>query len=390
MTEPKSQMNDREQDEPFAPPHGAPTVHSQYVKPTNFRELETELSNISERLAVFDTNLRASAESEKDFCTFVQTFTNSMDTFILQHIEEDRKLTRLIAEDTQRAQDAKREYDTLASRFDDDVRPPNPTKIREFLSTMSTYIGIVLSLIFMAPLHAVWSTIIKLLTSLGLVSRTAEVRNRRDGRGTPEATRRQIKSPRQERRPHAQFRQQRNDLQRRTTQSQPSSQRLPRRLRDGKHKLSPKSASSERRSLRTRTKTASTTSTGRNEGISSAANINEALNIRRQRNASNKDEKEVFVDARDKNETPDVSLRHLSNQEIGDDMDSYVDDNDSSRPCWAVPNGESGTFRDDSTFPSADFWNISTDDIRLEMLKDSASQGGPSTGHLSNRQPSST
>lgn len=386
MIEPKLHMSQRKPDEPFAPPRGVPTVNSQYVKPANFRELETELSNISERLVVFDANLRAAAESEKDFCTFVQTFTSSMDTFILQHIEEDRKLTRLIAEDTRRAHEAKREYDALASRFDDDVRPPNPTKIREILSTMSTYIGIVLSLVFMAPLHAVWSAIVTTLTSLGLVRLPVAVAKRRDEREMPDAARR-IKSPRQERRTHVHSRQQRDDL-KRATQSQPSTQGLSRRLRESKTMLSTKSASSERQQGRTRSRTASTSSTGRHERISSTGNVEDALSVQRRLNTSEKEERDVFVDAREENETPEVSLRHFSNQEVGDEVDSFIDDIDSGRPCWAVPNGESNTFRDDSTFPSSEFWNISADDIRLEMLKESASQGGPLTGEPSTNEPS--
>lgn len=334
------------------------------------RQLETDLLNVSERLAKFESNLQAAAESEKEFCTFVQTFTNSMDSSILKHIEEDRRLTRLIAEDTRRTQEAKDEYDALASRFDNDMRAPSPTKIREFLRTVSVYIGIVLSLVFMAPLHAIWFVISKVLAGLGLITRPVFVARKRKANEKAEASRRKAtKRDGSRRSPHRQGHKNGDAA---SPSSKSANKASP---GEQQHNESTSPSATASRAHRMRGRAGSSTKTATNAKHGSDAfehSSSEAGRHEDDVDAKLMTDLDEFVDALSAVESRSASNSQRTNQV--DDDDSDGDDGESVRPGWAIPTNSSGTFPEYSTFPSAEFWNISADDIKLEMLRDSVSR----------------
>lgn len=79
-------------------------------------QLESTIELINARLNKFENNLDTAIESETDFNNFVFKFTKSVDLFVMEHIEQDRRLTQLIDEDTVRTKKAKRQYDELLAQ----------------------------------------------------------------------------------------------------------------------------------------------------------------------------------------------------------------------------------------------------------------------------------
>lgn len=75
------------------------------------------LRELRERLARFDTDLKQAVESECEFHRCVLTFTTSVDSFIVNQMEQDRHLQRLVDDDTRRTRNARNEYEALASNF---------------------------------------------------------------------------------------------------------------------------------------------------------------------------------------------------------------------------------------------------------------------------------
>lgn len=178
---------DRSQPPPKSPLMQSPSLHRQRPITTaaaaaaitpqakqhqlrqNKQRVQAAIHHLHARLTRYERTLQRNRARTKQIYQSLDQFVTTFDAFIDEHLSEDHRLSRLVSADTRRTLDARNEYTVLASRFDDDVRPPR-TRVRDFLTRLSVYAGILLSLVFMAPLHAVCSLLVKLLVSFGVLA----------------------------------------------------------------------------------------------------------------------------------------------------------------------------------------------------------------------------
>lgn len=121
--------------------------------------LQSLLDLLSTRVNTFEHELHEAITAEHAFQHSLQTVSHALDAFVESHRQEDVQLSRLIAQDTQRSRETKEEYDALAARFDAAFRRTGSTRRRELLGTVWLYVGIVLSVVFMAPVHLIVSVV---------------------------------------------------------------------------------------------------------------------------------------------------------------------------------------------------------------------------------------
>lgn len=297
------------------------------MPPSTFSTAPPNMSieRLRTRIASFEKAIQSASQNEAQFNAHTQSLTNSLDAFIAKHLEEDRHLTRLIQHDTQRSRDVRDEYDVLASRFDETVRPPSPTRMRELLSTLSVYTGILVSVVFMAPLSAAWWLLEKVLARVGV-------------RQTP-----------------------------------PVDNELVRRRRD---RVS--SRSGNRAAVVRASRAGEVGEVWRNgkemEQSAAAKGVRSSV-----RHASSDDEvSEGWVDAQH---------AFVGSSDGKDDVQEACDHgerggggrkeakNKKQRPTWAQPGGSSDSMFNMASFPSDDFWNISEHDILLDYNRERDAEG---------------
>lgn len=344
--------------------------------------IEAGIEKLTARFSAFDADLDKAMLSEEGFYHSVDSFANSLDAFILHHVAEDHRLSRMVNEDSRLARKAKKDYDVLASRFDDDVRPRSPTRVRECVTTASVYCGIVVSLVLMAPLHAVWSVLSKVLRALHLLVHPASAQ-------PPRRT-----SPPSSSLPSS------SSLSPRVVHTAPRARGVKRGIEmptalSGAALLHGGAASPARHAAAA----AEPRDTDGKPTISAAATGAQATDKgdaprdaeRKEGRDSSDDEDDVFVDTVDRpmaaaDVDGQTDAQTDAQQKRKDGSGSRVDGRADgggklkgrARPGWAIPADESDAFKDDSHFPSGDFWRVSTDEIKLESLKNSASRMGVS------------
>lgn len=134
----------------------------------NIDEMDSALEMISHRIERLSARIQKTGKHQVEFGRCAQNCTNKLDASILKHVNTDQALAQLVEEDTRRTQEARKEYDVLSSLLNDGLRKSSGARMFEVLSGASIYVGIVISFVFMAPLHLIRTTGRKLLGRLGL------------------------------------------------------------------------------------------------------------------------------------------------------------------------------------------------------------------------------
>lgn len=156
------------------------------------QDMAIVLQELKGRVTDFEAKMESAILKEENFRNDIQCLTKSLDTFVARHLEEDRLLTDMVNRDTQRSLAAKEGYDELASQFDETKKGGSRTRIREFMGKVFVYVSIVIPFVLMAPLHAIFWLIGRLLKRLGfrkpapsdsVYARSAS--RKRDGRASP-------------------------------------------------------------------------------------------------------------------------------------------------------------------------------------------------------------
>lgn len=129
------------------------------------------LHTLSARVAAFSRSLDSLSRSERVFRASVDSVSRSLHGFAAAHARSDAHLARLVAADTRRARDAADEYDALAARFEDALRPHAASKRRQWARTAAFYAGVLLSVVLMAPLHLLVSVAERVLRRMGYHTR---------------------------------------------------------------------------------------------------------------------------------------------------------------------------------------------------------------------------
>lgn len=134
----------------------------------NVDEMDSALEMIAQRLERLNARMLKTEKQQVEFGRCAQNCTNKLDASILRHMNTDQALGQLVEEDTRRTQEAQKEYDVLSNILSEGLHKSSGARMFEVLSGVSFYLGIVLSFVFMAPLHAVRTNGAKLLERFGL------------------------------------------------------------------------------------------------------------------------------------------------------------------------------------------------------------------------------
>lgn len=383
-------------------------------------QVQAALEMLSTRVDAFEHNLQQALEAERVFRVSLQTVSHALDAFVQTHVQEDELLTRLIEEDTQRSREAKEEYDVLAARFEDSLRPHASTRRRELLKTVSLYIGIVLSVVFMAPLHLILSLFEKLLfrmgyrrhddVNLGYAEATVRYRARQNWRRAANATRFSNTLRNRHRLRAADVQSERSSLSTGLPSTQGSSTHssshslgiLPDtdRQLQAMHLDIPGASPQEDTIWLAESLAKMSANTGRitRTGPAMGGGITDGAAATREEDGNGCGDlsgEEDFVDAKgdagkvegevgrkdagkgkgrngDRGNGKDAEKRKRNNAEKRDaekKRDARAKD-ESKRPDWARPfDDDYHSSPETARFPSADFWNISNDEIRIDLIK---------------------
>lgn len=374
--------------------------------------IQAALEMLSTRVDTFEHNLQQTFEAERVFRASLQTVSNALDAFVQTHVQEDELLTRLIEEDTQRSREAKERYDVLAARFEDSLRPHASTRRRELLKTVSLYIGIVLSVVFMAPLHLVLSLFEKLLfrmgyrrhddVNVGYAEATARYRARQNWRRAANATRFSNTLRNRRRLGAAELHPERSSLSTSLRSTQSSSTHssslslgvlpdIDRQLQ-AMHLDIPGASPQEDTVWLAESLAKMSADTGRNRRTSMSKDdgrIDGAEASVEENGIDSGDlagQEDGFVDAKagagkvdgqvgrkdvDNGKGKDAEKRKSNGATTrgGEKKSDRRAKDESKRPDWARPFDDDHSPPETAKFPSADFWNISNDEIRIDLIK---------------------
>lgn len=352
--------------------------------------IEAVFKRLSSRLTEFENNLNSVVKEEQQFRIAFKEQTDSLHALVQRYAREDENLRRLVEEDTQRSRDAQAEYEALERDFDEQVRPNSPTRIRKWLSTVWTNVWIVLSLVFMAPVHAIWVIVEKLLTETGLV-----------GRGNDSAHR-----------SYSTFSNREEDLmrvdneirrKRRNSKTEPSKygQVVTHWVQKDEPKLGSRRKKQSLDNIPTNPKdesivssnymgmhpiTTPPTSLLAQSSVQTPPTLISAVNRvddqilswSEPKGASQPNESDDdFVDAQGKTspvpQKPRTSMigeNNMEEEEISSpDVTEVTSDPGSQRPAWARIGESNQALPDIGQFPSGEFWDISDDEMRLELRR---------------------
>lgn len=377
--------------------------------------VQATIDALAARVDAFEEHLKQAMASEQTFRNNLQTVTRALDSFVENHRQADMNLTRMIQEDTQRSREAREEYDVLAARLNDSIRPHRSTRHFQVLKTVSLYISIVLSVVFMAPIHAVVWIFESLLNRLGYRKQvsayggdsvygdsSARQHVRQSGRRTPKAahssssTRDQIQS-------NAGCKAMEADSKSLASQKPPASSsgknsgvRAGARDENVIRKVPPDvtnvlSLADDLKKNGGVPGTAQETPDWTKGSVHGASLSQKGRpSVRQTENdSSSADSDDVFVDAsagkggEEIESQKDVETESDENASVDDnDSDGGAPEDESGRPDWARPEDSDQALPELSTFPSSEFWNISEDEIRLEFLKRDSGASSPNPGHV--------
>lgn len=321
------------------------TVHASADDSSHLQSL---LDLLSMRIDTFEQELHEAITAERTFRRSLQTVSHALDGFVESHRQEDMQLSQLIAEDTQRSRETKEEYDALAARFDAAFRGNGSTTRREIVATVWLYVGIVLSVVFIAPVHLIVSIVDGVVRRVGYGTEGynggrsgARERQRRRIRGRGEAAGKK------------------------------------RRGRDDDEKgrsgveVRDQGKGAEKYNGKDRTEEAATVKKEEEEG-------EEEEEVEEEQSGS--DEDDVFVDAvsgeeKDVKRRARVRKRGTRSRDTMSGTSASGTMENERRPDWARigdDDGESGVVEE---FPSNEFWNICDDDLRIESLRKEETEG---------------
>ena len=353
--------------------------------------IEAVVKRLSSRLTEFENNLNNVVKEEQEFRIAFKEQTDSLHALVQRYAREDENIRRLVEEDTQRSRDAQAEYEALQRDFDEQVRPNSPTRIRKWLSTVWTNVWIVLSLVFMAPVHAIWVIVEKLLTETGLVGHGNDsihrsystFSNRED---TPMRVDNEIRRKRralkaeplkdgqvvthwlQKDEPKLESRRKKLTLDNLSTT--PKDEASLSSSYTGMHTVtSPPTSLLPQSSIQETPPTLVSTVNRVDDQILPGSEPNETS----QPNESD----DVFVDAQgetspvpQKPRLPIAQQDHVEEEEISSpDVTEVTSDPGSQRPAWARVGESNQTLPDIAQFPSGEFWDISDDEMKLELRR---------------------
>lgn len=365
---------------------------------------------LATRVDTFERELQDAMASEQAFRNNLHTVTQALETFFENHREEDMRLTSMIQEDSQRSREAKEEYDILAARLDDSIRPNHSTKRVELVKTISLYISIVLSVVFMAPIHAIVWLFESLIYRLGY--RRMDEAYRPDNIYVDGSTRHRTRqhpgrigvSSQYPTSPQVVSRVSSPGVRQRSRpRPAPRETGVPRSSAVGvpTHDMETDGATGEMQAdipevrpgkdtVRTQLPTVETEasieineesdSTRGHDGERLEASIQDPV---LESESSSSDSEDVFLDAKGEAETPVVKKAEASS--VKGQVRKHSDENSgtrigaSGRPDWAEPFNSEETLPELSSFPSADFWNISEDDIRLDFVRHESDNHSPTS-----------
>lgn len=334
--------------------------------------LKVEIAKLAARVVSFEHKLETAVQSENEFLNNIRTLTGSLDSFVVRHLEDDHNLTRLIEEDTQRSREVKEEYDALASRFDDDVRPPSPTRVREFARTVSVYVGIVLSVVFMAPLSAVWWLLATLLAKMGYQRSTdvtpvySSANRSRRSRASSAPVSGLPRNLRMSRKKRGTSASNAHTVQTEFLEGETETLGEAKILKDGTSNLisGAKAAASPQEETDNASKMAYDTDIGETDSSKDSEDEKNAPQTEACSSKGSSEDDEVFVDAFG-------SAASIGNEKVknpaSQNQDGEKRASEPSRPGWALLSGSSETNADLATFPSSEFWDISDDEIKLDF-----------------------
>lgn len=338
--------------------------------PAEQRDLRLQIDALQNRLHSFEEALQSAIDAELQFRHEMTEALTSLHSSIAAQRSEDARLTDLVQQDTQRSREVMADYDNLASSFRENVRPPDPTRLRDACRT----IGIVLSFIFMAPIQAVLWLVSQFFTRLSfgvsltsLTTRFTSLSNSSTNSTFPSGAARRNASSRSSGRQR-----------RRASIASDNNMRATADLLPSSRQGMPPSVS---HSPGTRTLPSSVVndfvdlqankSVGTNAGTSldsddqvTTDTPHKGLGKEAQPTSSSSD---VFVDARAGDagwDSENTEQRTYANEGLSD-TESSVDMD--GRPAWALPLSSDNTLPDMGNFPSAEFWHISHDEMKLDF-----------------------
>lgn len=364
--------------------------------------VQAAIDILAARVDTFEHELQDAMASEHAFRKNLHTVTQALDSFFKNHRTEDMHLTALIQEDSQRSREANEEYDILAARLDDVIRPNRSTKRVELLRNISLYISIFLSVVFMAPIHAVVWLFESMLFRLGYRRMDDSYRsdnvygNVANGRRGEQNSRRGTTSS-QSSTPHRM----KNKISAPDARQRPKTRAYPNGIDSDESSPSPAvhgvtqyreadnsstmpeihqsdlAVNSESDDVLPLTPKAGflLECSGENDsriGQNGDENASRIQSAGLRTESPSWDSEDVFLDA-----NAEVGIRSMDGAVVRDEKEariqldggSHGEFGPSERPDWAEPFGSDETMGELSSFPSADFWKISEDDIRLEFLR---------------------
>ena len=129
--------------------------------------VKTTIRELKSQILAFEARLEALKAKERSFQDDTRAFIRAMNEYAERHSADDRRLRGMVEADTARSKDANEEYEVLQSRFDETKKGRSRTKMRQMTAKVFVYLSIVIPFVLMAPLHAIFWLIERLLNRLG-------------------------------------------------------------------------------------------------------------------------------------------------------------------------------------------------------------------------------
>ncbi|CAN8068445.1 unnamed protein product [Agarophyton chilense] len=334
------------------------------------RNARLQMDAFQARLRAFEESLHTAIDTELQFRKDMTESLNSLHMLIAEQRAEDARLTDLVQQDTQRSREVMADYDSLASSFRQNVQPPDPTRLRDAFRT----VGIVLSFIFMAPIQVILWLVTQFITRLRFGTTCSAIFSRLKGANAygsapvTVVTVRKGTTARASSRHHRRL-SMRSGGQRRNgsdfvlsstlaaTASQsatlsPGTQTLPSSVMNGlvdmQNEPLPKCSYTHGETLID------------SEEIEGSDGSKQAL----RKDSASSSSSDVFVDARTCNVG---SEQQLMEEQAGDDGETETSGERDGRPAWALPLNSESALADMGNFPSAEFWHICDEEMKLDF-----------------------
>ncbi|PXF40227.1 hypothetical protein BWQ96_10065 [Gracilariopsis chorda] len=347
-----------------------PSSSDSLSTPEEQHNLRLQIDALQIRLHSFEEALQSAIDAELQFRHEMTDALTSLHSSIAAQRSEDARLTDLVQQDTQRSREVMADYDNLASSFRENVQPPDPTRLRDACRT----IGIVLSFIFMAPIQAVLWLLSQFFTRLSfgasLTSLTARFTTQSNSSANstfPSAAARRNASTRSSGRQRRRASIASDNNVRANTDLPPSS-RLgvpPSASHSPGTRTLPSSIVNDFTDLQANKSAGTNAATSvDSDGQVTSDTLQKVLGKEAQPLSSSSD---VFVDARTGDAGWDSEHAEQRPHAEEEDFDTESSVDVDGRPAWALPLSSDNTLPDLGNFPSAEFWHISHDDMKLDF-----------------------